>query len=101
MGFNAGVVEAPNQVTVIEKLGEPTSSTKSKLAAKLGIGQAFDIELSENLSVRVQFDSLLDPSTRTDAVINLSVVGDILECPGGYNAEVTVELTTDNYPAET
>jgi len=33
-GFNSGVQEAANQVTVVEKLGEPNTSTKSKLAAK-------------------------------------------------------------------
>jgi hypothetical protein len=51
--FNIGVQEAPNQITVIEKLGEPSTSTKSKLAAKLDIGDEFTIELSDLLSVKV------------------------------------------------
>merc|ERR1711935_734199 len=96
-GFNSGVQEAANQVTVVEKLGEPNTSTKSKLAAKLSIGQQFTIELSDLLSVKVQYDSNADGK---DAIIELSVVGEPVECLGGYNEEVTLTLVPDNYPDE-
>ena len=96
--FNIGVQEAPNQVTIIEKMGEPSTSTVSKLAAKLSVGGEYTIELSELLSVKVVYES---NTNSRDATISLSILGDLIECVGGYNAEVTVDLTTDNYPTET
>jgi len=95
--FNSGVQEAPNQVTVVEKLGEPTSATKSKLAAKLSVGQQFTIVLSEILSVQLQYVS---NDNGKDAVVELNVIGEPVECVGGYNKEVTLTLVTDNYPSD-
>ena len=36
--FNDQVIEGANQLLVVEKLGRPTTSTKSKLAGKLNVG---------------------------------------------------------------
>jgi len=96
--FNSGVLEAGNQVTVIEKLGQPNTSTMSKLAAKLGIGTKYTIELSPLLKVEVKY---AENDNGKDAIIEINLAGDPIECQGEYDAEVVVDLTTDNYPLET
>merc|ERR1712176_952408 len=96
--FNIGVQEAGNQVTVTEKLGQPDTSTKSKIAAKLSIGGQYLIEITPLLSVLVRY---VKNDNFKDAVIELNIAGDAIECAGDYDAEIVVELKTDNYPAET
>jgi len=96
--FNVGVMEAANQVTVIEKLGSPSDYAKSKLRAKLGVSDEHTIVLSEIRSVKVVYES---NDNGVDAVITLQVEGVIIECIGEYDAEVTVEVSTDRWPTET
>jgi len=95
--FNIGVEEGANQVTIVEKLGGPTTSTKSKLAAKLGIEGEHIIKLSDLISVRVKYAS---NDNGKDAVIELNMIGEPAVCLGEYDAEVTIEFTSDNYPSE-
>ena len=97
--FNIGVQEAANQVTVIEKLGSPSSSTVSKIAGKLGVGDAYTIEISALLQVEVKYVQNINGK---DAVVEAKLLGDsVVECQGGYNAEVEVELITDYFYWET
>jgi hypothetical protein len=96
--FNGDVLEAANQVTVIEKLGSPGSSARSKLAQKMNIGDKYDIEITSLLTVTVKYAS---NANGKDAVIELSLEGEAVQCQGEYDAEIVVELTTDNYPSET
>ena len=96
--FNNQVIEGADQVLVVEKLGSPTSSTKSKLAAKLDVGGIYNIEITSLLTVRVKFSQFLNSK---DAVVELSILGDLPECQGAYDSEIVVDLTTDNYPSET
>lgn len=97
--FNVGVIEAPNQVVVNEKMGGPSSSTKSKLAAKIGVGGSFNIEISTLLSVNVKY--VESQNNGKDAVIELTIVGEPIECQGEYDAEIVVDIATDRYPTET
>jgi hypothetical protein len=96
--FNSGVEEAGNQVTVIEKLGGPSTSAKSKLASKLDVGSTYTIELSEFLLVEVKY---AQNDNGKDAIIEVNLAGDPVSCQGEYDAEVVVDLITDNYPEET
>lgn len=96
--FNNQVKEGANQVLVNEKMGSATASAKSKLAAKLDVGAVYNIKLSELLTVQVKFAAFLNSK---DAVIELSILGDIPQCQGAYDSEIVVDLTTDNYPSET
>ncbi len=96
--FNDQVIEGANQLLVVEKLGGPTTSTKSKLAAKLNVGNEYNIVLTGLLSVRVKFAAF---ANNKDATIELTILGELPECQGEYDAEIVVDLTTDNYPQET
>jgi len=68
-GFNEGTQEASNQVTVQEKLGSPTSSTFSKLHAKLSVGGTADVEISASILLRVRYSQ---NTNNKDAVVELS-----------------------------
>jgi len=96
-GFNEGVQEAVDMVTVVEKLGSPTSSAKSKLVGRLRVGDTYKIEVTPLLTVEVFYAS---NDNARDAVVEVSVAGDAVECTSAF-AEVTVELVTDQYPEET
>jgi len=95
--FNNGVKEAPDQVTIIEKLGSATDSSKSKLAAKLSIGDTFTIVITELLTVNVKYAS---NDNGKDAIIEVNLDADPVVCEGEYDAEIIVDLLTDNYPTE-
>ena len=91
--FNIGTEEGANMVVVNEKMG----SRKSKLAAKLSIGESSILEITTQLSVKVTYVVLENDK---DAVIEIIVVGEPPECQGDSDEEIVVELKTDNYPQE-
>jgi len=96
--FNAGVREAADQVTIVEKLGSADSTSRSKLVAKLEVGSFYTIQLTEDVGVLVEYVSNSDSK---DAVIDIKLSGPAPVCQGEYDAEVEVVVTTDNYPTET
>ncbi len=95
--FNSGVKEGANTVIVNEKLGSATSSTKSKLAAKLTPGAFVNIDITSVLQVQVKFVEL---QNNKDAVVELRILGQAPECQGEYDASIDIELITDRYPTE-
>ena len=97
-GFNVGTLEAGNQVTVTQKLGSAESSTNSKLVGRLGVGQAYVIQIGSLLEVLVRY---VRNDNEKDAIIEINVMGDLAECQGVSNAEISVEIRTDAYPSDT
>jgi hypothetical protein len=95
--FNGGVKEAPDRVTIIEKLGSAESSSQSKLIAKLSVGDEYVIQVTELLGVVVKYASNSDGK---DAVVDIKI-GEPAVCQGEYDAEIEVVVTTDDYPLET
>lgn len=95
--FNGGVKEAPDRVTIIEKLGGAESFAQSKLIAKLSVGDTYVIQVTELLGVVVNYASNSDGK---DAVVDIKI-GEPVVCQGEYDAEVEVVVTTDKYSLET
>jgi len=95
--FNSEVQEGANQVLVNEKLGTPESSSLSKLASKLSIGDFYDIPVTPTLTVTVGYEAL----EGNDARITLAVKGETPTCQAAFDQSIEVELTTDNWPQET
>jgi len=97
--FNEGVMEAVDMVTIVEKLGSADSQAKSKLVGKLSLLERQTIKLTDQLSVEIFYAS--NNGDGKDAVIEIKVVGEYVECDLLSLSEVTVELVTDYYPEET
>jgi len=96
--FNGGVKEAPDRVTITEKRGgDESSAARSKLIAKLSVGDTYVIQVTEYLDVFVKYASNSDGK---DAVVDIKI-GEPVVCQGEYDAEVEVVVTTDNFPLET
>lgn len=96
--FNSGVQEAPNEVTIIKKLGDPETPSLSKKEGSLNIGESYKINLTDSVGVNVKYVS---NSNGKDAVIEINFDSALPECEGGYDEEIQLVLTTDNYPSET
>jgi hypothetical protein len=90
--FNIGTREGANMILVNEKI-----STRSKLAAKLNIGDAYTIAITPQLKVEVKYVGL---ENGKDAVIELIVEGELPQCQGDFDKEIEIEFTTDRYPTE-
>jgi hypothetical protein len=88
VSFNAGVQEAPDQVTIVEKLGGPETSDKSKLASKLSVGGFYSFQVTDTVVVTAIYVSNFNDK---DAVVEFKL----------NDAEIQVVVTTDNYPRET
>jgi len=97
--FNSGVQEDGNKIQVTEKLGDAESSTKSKAAARLSVGQSFSIPITSVLNIGVKFVSI--SSDNTNAVIEINSVGEAPECVGEKDKDIEVSIITDSYPGET
>jgi hypothetical protein len=108
--FNADVPEAADQVTIIENLGVPGTAAFSKLAAKLSVGDSYTFvldnlevisgntyDLGSSVSVTVEYVSISD---ETEAVIEVKYAEETVECEGGFDSEIEVEITPDRYPGE-
>jgi len=95
--FNAGVQEAANQVTIVENLGKEGYATKSKLVSKLSVGDSYTIELTEHVSIDVEYVSISDGK---DAVIEIKYSNEPILCEGEFDAEIEVLISTDFYPEE-
>jgi hypothetical protein len=91
VSFNAGVMEAPDQVTIVEKLGGPEESTTSKLASKLSVGGFYTFQVTDTVEVTAMYVSNFNEK---DAVVEFKSNG---ACP---NAEIQVVVTTDNNTSE-
>jgi hypothetical protein len=96
--FNSGVMEAPNQVTIIEGTNRERPGSETKLVAKLSVGDSYTIVFSELLKVVVTYAS---NSTGKDAVIDIKFDGDAQVCQYFYDAEIDLELVTDKNPKDT
>jgi len=95
--FNEGTVEAPDKVTVVEKLG----TSLSKMAAKLGINGTFVIDTGF-MQIEVRYVSNSGGEGGKDAVIELKLIGEPEFCEVGEgNSEILVRIITDQYPTET
>jgi len=95
-GINQGVMEAGNQVTVIERLGSDADS-KSKLAARLNPGDNFIIDITSIVQINIKFESI----DGNDAVVGINLANEIAVCEGEYDAEIEITFITDRYPKET
>jgi len=99
--FNEGTVEAPDKVTVVQKLGTPASFSGSKLAAKLGINGIFVIDMGF-MQIEVRYVSNSGGEGGKDAVIELKLIGEPEFCEVGQaNGEILVRVITDQFPTET
>mmetsp|Transcript_22689 Transcript_22689/g.47797 ORF Transcript_22689/g.47797 Transcript_22689/m.47797 type:complete len:760 (-) Transcript_22689:153-2432(-) len=105
-GINSGTLEGRNQVMIVRASGEGTSYAVSDLLAKLNAGASYvsDDYLGEGKDLTVSFISVVEGKARIQIDYGGVCSGATFAptpapCPG--QKQVTVEVTTDNYPAET